>query len=384
MHDRKDDNTGTSEMKAFGEELLATGARYIDAGRRWLSERRDQMTSRDGDDDRHEPERHGGRRAYRDAPHRRDAHGWSRDDDQGGGYGDPAIAQQREWRRQQGPRGHDDRSRTAEGYGAGAPYAQFARSQDPHEAHGGAGRAYGAGGRADLRDSDDRLSDWGHRAPRWYNDVDHLGGAPDFAHFGAYDREGRVGRATPGGEPGRASGRGFRGVGPKGYARSDARITEDVCEQLTHSDEIDAREVSVRVHDGVVTLEGHVDQRWVKHRIEDIAEACSGVKDVENRIRVRGAGRWQAGGDDDGTSEATGRGPSGATSSGGTPSTGTSTGAPPAAGPGAAGPLSTSARGHETGGAAGDLASGAHRDAGTSSSQGGPGGAGSGRAPEPR
>ena len=71
MHDRKDDTPGTSEMKAFGEELLATGARYIDAGRRWLSERRDQMASRDGDEDRHAPGPHGGRRAYRDGGARR-------------------------------------------------------------------------------------------------------------------------------------------------------------------------------------------------------------------------------------------------------------------------------------------------------------------------
>jgi len=355
MHDRKDDTPGTSEMKAFGEELLATGARYIDAGRRWLSERRDQMASRDGDEDRHAPGPHRGRRAYRDAPYRGDDRGEP-------GYGDPAVAQQHAWRRQQGPRGrHDARDHAGEGYGAGAPYAQFARGQHPEDDRAGSGRAYGAGGsRGDLRDGDDRLSDWGHRSPHWFNDVDHLGGAPDFAHFGAYDREGRVGRATPRGDTGRAPGRGWRGVGPKGYVRSDARITEDICERLTHSDEIDAREVSVRVHDGVVTLEGHVEQRWTKHRIEDIAEGCAGVKDVENRIRVRDAGRWQPGSD---TASAT----SGSDASGSAASTGASTYVPPAAGPGAAGPLSTAARQHDTGHGTGDLASNAQRGGGTSS-----------------
>ncbi|UNK42740.1 BON domain-containing protein [Luteimonas sp. S4-F44] len=334
MHDRKDDIPGTSEMKAFGEELLATGARYIDAGRRWLSERRDQMASRDGDAGRHGP--HGGRRAYRDAPYR--------GEDRGGdaGYDDPAAAQHHDWHRQQGPRSHHD------------------ASGHPDDARG-SGRAYGAGGgRGDLRDGDDRLSDWGHRSPHWFNDVDHLGGAPDFAHFGAYDREGRVGRATPRGEAARAPERGWRGVGPKGYVRSDARITEDICERLTHSDEIDAREVSVRVHDGVVTLEGHVEQRWTKHRIEDIAEGCAGVKDVENRIRVRDAGRWQS---ESGTASAH----SGGDASGSATSTGASTYVPPASGPGAVGPLSTAARQHDTGQGAGDLASGAQRGAGASS-----------------
>ncbi|MEN4902643.1 BON domain-containing protein [Luteimonas sp. TWI1437] len=353
MHDRKDDIPGTSEMKAFGEELLATGARYIDAGRRWLSERRDQMASRDGDEGRQGPGPGSGRRAYRDAPYRGEASGDA-------GYGDPTGAQQHAWRRQQGPHGsHDARDHPGEGYGAGAPYTQFSRDRHPDDARGGSGRAYGAGGGGgDLRDGDDHLSDWGHRAPHWFNEVDHLGGAPDFAHFGAYDREGRVGRATARGDAGRAPGRGWRGVGPKGYVRSDARITEDICERLTHSDEIDAREVSVRVHEGVVTLEGHVEQRWTKHRIEDIAEGCAGVKDVENRLRVRDAGRWQPGGD---TAPAT----SGRDASGSASSTGASTYVPPAAGPGAAGPLSTAARQHDTGHSHGEPASGTQRGAGT-------------------
>lgn len=46
-------------------------------------------------------------------------------------------------------------------------------------------------------------------------------------------------------------------------------------------------EVSVDVKDGVVTLEGHVPQRRMKHTIEDIAAAVSGVHDVHNRIRVQ-------------------------------------------------------------------------------------------------
>ena len=49
---------------------------------------------------------------------------------------------------------------------------------------------------------------------------------------------------------------------------------------------IDAGEVSVEVKDGKVSLEGTVPDRSMKHRIEDIAEQCIGVKDVDNRIRV--------------------------------------------------------------------------------------------------
>ena len=43
----------------------------------------------------------------------------------------------------------------------------------------------------------------------------------------------------------------------------------------------------VDVKSGEVTLEGTVDSKDAKRRAEDIVEACPGVKDVENRLRVR-------------------------------------------------------------------------------------------------
>jgi Flp pilus assembly secretin CpaC len=79
---------------------------------------------------------------------------------------------------------------------------------------------------------------------------------------------------------------GARNRPPKGYTRSDERLREDICESLMHSPFIDAGEVSVAVKEGKVTLEGSVPERSMKHRIEDIAEQCSGVKDVDNRIRI--------------------------------------------------------------------------------------------------
>ncbi len=77
-----------------------------------------------------------------------------------------------------------------------------------------------------------------------------------------------------------------KGSGPKGYRRSDERIREDLCERLWRDDHADVSEVSVDVKDGTVTLQGTVRERRMKHRIEDIAAACPGVRDVENRIRV--------------------------------------------------------------------------------------------------
>ena len=72
---------------------------------------------------------------------------------------------------------------------------------------------------------------------------------------------------------------------PKGYVRSDARIQEDVCERLSDSG-WDVSDVSVRVSEGRVLLEGTVDDRRIKHAIENCADDCAGVQDVENRIRV--------------------------------------------------------------------------------------------------
>jgi hypothetical protein len=91
---------------------------------------------------------------------------------------------------------------------------------------------------------------------------------------------------------GRGFARGFRGRGPKNYTRSDERIQEDINERLWDADDVDASDVTVEVKDGEVTLRGNVEHRGIKHRIEDIADACSGVKDIHNEIRVQPRNEW--------------------------------------------------------------------------------------------
>ncbi|SOY67435.1 conserved hypothetical protein; putative phospholipid-binding: alpha/beta predicted fold BON domain [Cupriavidus taiwanensis] len=75
--------------------------------------------------------------------------------------------------------------------------------------------------------------------------------------------------------------------GPKNYRRGDDRIHDEVCDRLAHAHELDVSEVTVRVQDGLVTLEGHVGDRRSKYDIEEIAERVFGVQDVINHIRVR-------------------------------------------------------------------------------------------------
>jgi osmotically-inducible protein OsmY len=78
-----------------------------------------------------------------------------------------------------------------------------------------------------------------------------------------------------------------RGRGPKGYTRSDERIREDVNDRLSDDPFVDASEIEVSVSSCEVTLSGTVDSREAKRRAEDIAERVSGVKHVQNNLRVQ-------------------------------------------------------------------------------------------------
>jgi osmotically-inducible protein OsmY len=78
----------------------------------------------------------------------------------------------------------------------------------------------------------------------------------------------------------------YRGLGPRGYKRSDERIREDLNDRLTDDPYLDASDIEVSVNNCEVTLSGTVDTRTAKRRAEDIAEWVSGVRDVQNNLRV--------------------------------------------------------------------------------------------------
>jgi hypothetical protein len=114
--------------------------------------------------------------------------------------------------------------------------------------------------------------------------------SPEFAgyHFGSYqarhyggpnERERRLAGMPPA--------RNYRGLGPRGPARRDSRIAEDVNDRLTEDDWLDATDVEATVVAGEVTLSGTVDSRQAKRRAEDIAESVSGVRDVFNQLRIQ-------------------------------------------------------------------------------------------------
>lgn len=78
-----------------------------------------------------------------------------------------------------------------------------------------------------------------------------------------------------------------RGRGPKNYTRSDDRIREDVNDRLSDDSWLDASQIEVQVKDGEVTLSGTVEGRQDKRRAEDVADRVSGVKHVQNNLRVQ-------------------------------------------------------------------------------------------------
>ena len=77
----------------------------------------------------------------------------------------------------------------------------------------------------------------------------------------------------------------YRGRGPRGYTRSDERLLETVCEQLTDDPRIDASDIEVEVKQQVVTLRGSVPDRRTKYAVEELVEDA-GARDIENQLRV--------------------------------------------------------------------------------------------------
>ncbi len=79
---------------------------------------------------------------------------------------------------------------------------------------------------------------------------------------------------------------GYAGLGPRGYARSDDRILDDVCARLEEDGDLDASQIEVNVEDRVVRLSGFVDARDAREWAEELAAGVTGVEDVVNRLRV--------------------------------------------------------------------------------------------------
>jgi hypothetical protein len=80
----------------------------------------------------------------------------------------------------------------------------------------------------------------------------------------------------------------YSGLGPKGYSRSDDRIWEDICDELTRRADIDPSRLTVRVRNGEVTLEGTVEDLHTRRLVDEIVSDCIGVGQVHNQLQIEG------------------------------------------------------------------------------------------------
>lgn len=214
---------------------------------------------------------------------------------QQGGYGrqvDEYGRQRDEYGRQR-----DDGGARHGGYGGQGDVSDVQGAspyQDDDDRPWGEARAYGAGPGRDARGwhagetagsyperwESGRGAGWsGPGGQGWRTDTGHGVGGSGLAGGVSGDTRSRPG----GGGPGIGA---MRNRGPKGWQRSDERIHDDVCERLAAEPGIDPSEVSVEVRSGDVVLTGSVPDRGMKYRIEDVVDGCSGVRDVDNRLRV--------------------------------------------------------------------------------------------------
>jgi osmotically-inducible protein OsmY len=208
-----------------------------------------------------------------------------------GGYGQSGYGVQRE---QGGYYGQ-----TGRGYGQSAEYGQqssqrYGQGQSYGQDHGYAQGGYGLS------------SGQGYGGQSGYGQSGQGFGQSGYGQSGQ-PRYGQ-GMQSQHGEFGRQMGR-HSGRGPKGYMRSDERIREDVNDRLTDDPDIDASEIEVKVSNCEVTLTGTVDGREAKRRAEECTESVSGVRNVQNNLRVqRGAESQQSGEDAARTGKRTGGG----------------------------------------------------------------------------
>jgi hypothetical protein len=195
-------------------------------------------------------------------------------------------------------------------YGQGS-FSQGRPGQGPQGGYGQ--RSYGQGGYGESHQGPHRQVGQGSYGPSSGQGSEGAygqgqGGSSQARHYPGPGEASRYGYGEEGRGGGWSSSQGgdfiARGMsqagrqarrGPKGYKRSDERLKEDICEQLMLCTSVDSSEVTVEVQSGKVTLEGTVPERQMKHVIEDIADNCAGVEDVENRVRVSRSGSGSEG-----------------------------------------------------------------------------------------
>lgn len=156
---------------------------------------------------------------------------------------------------------------------------RFVGDDYPLERYESGERFYGPESRSmpyDLRRAQNAPSEMGWRSGSYGGRVQPEP-AGEFVTYG--DRSGSFNSGSYG-EPSNI------GLGPIGYQRPDDRILEDAHEALTWDHAVDARNITVMVVGGEVTLEGTVPNRRQKRAAEDALARIRGITDIHNRLRI--------------------------------------------------------------------------------------------------
>lgn len=184
--------------------------------------------------------------------------------------------------------GHPDRDERRDGVQEryGNPVRRDAYGSESRSGRDDHGRSSFAYGRNDYG------SDWNRgRDPnraRYPHDAQYGQQPGQRRDYGYGDDPGRRWRSESSyGEDRGGTGQSHRGKGPKGYQRSDERLKEVICERLSDDPDIDASEITLAVSGGAVRLTGTVESRRDKFEVEELVAQCSGVKDVDNQLKVQ-------------------------------------------------------------------------------------------------
>jgi osmotically-inducible protein OsmY len=176
------------------------------------------------------------------------------------------------------------------GYREGRPMYGPEDRGPSYQGETGGGPRYQGGGTGRGEHGFGRFRDEGSYGARDYGDEDARGQGFYGQGRAGYDLGSRTGQGEgtfgSGRSPQTPVSRGRHyGKAPQGYTRSDDRIRDEVCDLLMQG-HVDPSQITVRVQNGEVTLEGRVEDRREKYQVEELAEGVLGVKDVDNRLRV--------------------------------------------------------------------------------------------------
>jgi len=98
-------------------------------------------------------------------------------------------------------------------------------------------------------------------------------GNDDYSRFGAPDYLDRISLS-------------HANVHSLGHHRLDPQIYEDVCEALLNDPYVDASDIEVEVHEGIVTLRGYVESREMKKDSELCIQHIRGIADIFNLLKL--------------------------------------------------------------------------------------------------